>query len=190
MKRLFIAIDYLPSERFPQQYAELKKCSCKLDRINWVHPELMHLTIKFLGETSEDRIPLLVSLLTDVATKIPSFQLKLNRIGAFGSRYQPRVIWLGPEELPARLGDLQREMETVLRKHGFPPTYGRFVAHLTLARIHSIDSKNYFWDGIEKAAGLFNETFQVRQFILYESVLQKGKAPQYIALQCFPLKEA
>ena len=187
MKRLFVAISFEPSADFAKQYAILKRCTCKLDRVNWVKGDLMHLTLKFLGDTEESRISDLCHLLEAVAAHHRAFSITLDRIGAFGSRYQPRVVWLGPSETSQPLLRLQHEVEMQLRENGFPPTYGKFVSHLTLARINFIDNKKYFWEGIDSCNSLFDETFSVKGFALYESILQKGCPPKYLVLRQFDL---
>lgn len=188
MKRLFIAIVFEAGESFAEKYAKFKSCTCKLDRVNWVKPDLLHLTLKFLGDTEEERIPLLDNLLLDISKHYSAFPITLDKIGAFGSKYQPKVLWLAPSKAPDELLKLQNEIELKLKKNGFPFTSAPFVSHLTLARINYIDSKRYFWDMIDKMSDLFDEHFNIRYFVLYESVLQKGRSPQYNVLYKYDLQ--
>lgn len=186
-KRLFIAIPFRTDAAFAQKFNRMRSCTCKLDRANWVNPSLFHLTLKFLGETDVDRIPgICIALREALKGQLP-FEFLLDKVGAFGSRYQPRVLWLGPEETPPEMLALHRRVDKQLAKAGFPRTFGNFVCHLTLARINYIDSKKYFWEQLESHARLFSERVSVNEVILYESLLQKGRAPQYIALEKFTL---
>lgn len=186
-KRLFIAIPFGFDATFVQKFNRIRTCTCKLDRANWVNPSLFHLTLKFLGETSVDRIPDICKAMQESLRGQAPFDFVLDKVGAFGSRYQPRVLWLGPDETPSEMLSLQRSVDKSLAKVGFPRTFGNFVCHLTLARINYIDSKKYFWEQLEKHEHLFSEAVSVREVILYESVLRKGHAPLYIALEKYSL---
>jgi len=94
MKRIFAAIKLHPSDNFLQVYNDLKT-SCKFDKINWVVPENIHITLKFFGETEEDKIEDINSILSDMSFRHSPFTLKLSDVGIFGSSYKPRVIWFG-----------------------------------------------------------------------------------------------
>lgn len=154
---------------------------------NWVQPDLLHLTLKFLGETESSRIPDICHALEEVSRTVAPFAFTLDRIGAFGSRYQPRVVWLGPGSMPEGMLQLHNSIERKLLRLGFPKTIGNFVCHLTLCRIRRIENKQFFWEGIQACRQLFAEKVDVHDFVLYESLLQQGHAPQYVALERFPL---
>lgn len=186
-KRLFVAVPFRFDAAFAQKFARMRSCTCRMDRANWVDPSLFHLTLKFLGETDVERIPDICRALNEAVRGVTPFEFVLDKVGAFGSRYQPRVLWLGPEETPAEMLALQQRVERQLVRAGFPRNIGNFVCHLTLARINYIDSKKYFWEQVESHAGLFSETASVKEVILYESILQKGHTPRYIALEKFAL---
>ncbi len=186
-KRLFVAVAFRPEAGFADKFARVRRCTCHLDRTNWVNPSLFHLTLKFLGETETSRISAIAQVLKEVAADRPSFSFTLDKVGAFGSRYQPRVVWLGAEETPQAMLDLHRAIDKKLERIGFARTFGNFVCHLTLARINFIDSKKYFWEQLDACENLFHERVDVKEIVLYESILQKGHAPQYIALERFPL---
>lgn len=189
VKRLFVAVTFRPESAFADKFRQLRQCTYRTDRVNWVNPELFHLTLKFLGETERGRIPSLCQALSEAARTVSPFSFTLDRIGAFGSRYQPRVVWLGTDEMPEGMLQLHNSIERKLFKLGFPKTFGNFVCHLTLARINRIENKQFFWEGIQACRQLFAEKVDVHEFVLYESLLQQGHAPRYVALERFPLSE-
>ena len=186
MKRLFIAIDIAVNHLFLENYAIVRKTSTKLDRINWIEPENMHITLKFLGETEEERIPEIEKKLHKIVQSGSSFQFTLDRIGAFGSRYQPRIIWLGSSKVIPEIQVLHGKIEKEMRILGFKSGFGNFVTHLTLARIHKIDDKKYFWKSIEQYGNLFEQTVEVNEIILFESILTKTHTPVYKKICVFP----
>jgi len=71
---------------------------------------------------------------------------------------------------------------------GFKPSFGNFVSHATLARIHHIDDKKFFWKQIQASAPMFNFTFEVKEIILFESILHNQHTPEYKLIKRFELK--
>jgi len=181
MKRLFIAIDIIPDNNFCKICTRLKSASTKLDRINWVKHDLMHLTLKFLGETPEDKIPTIVKGIKSAAVGISPFELKIGTIGAFGSRYQPRVLWFGIDKSEI-LEQIYMQIQKEMRKVGFKPDFGNFVPHITLARINKIDDKQRFWKSIESMQTSFIQKVEINKIILYESILDE-RVPKYMEVE-------
>ena len=64
MKRLFAAIKVTPDENFLKIYYGLMK-GLHFAKINWVKPENMHLTLKFFGETPEEKIELINNVISE-----------------------------------------------------------------------------------------------------------------------------
>jgi 2'-5' RNA ligase len=177
VKRLFIAIDTVPDSSFVDVYTKIKSSSTKLDKINWVKPDLIHATLKFLGETPEEKIPSILKGLEGVVSNISPFSLKIGRIGVFGSRYQPRVLWFGIDKNPI-IEQLHVQLQKEMRKLDFKYDVGNFVPHITVARINKIDNKRKFWETIEAVQTSFIQEIEVKEVILYESILN-GHIPVY-----------
>ena len=177
MQRLFIAFEFVPDEDFSIFYSGICRCFSKLDRYNLVKPELMHITLKFLGETDENKIPIIVEGMQNAVKNISTFEMKTEKIGIFGSRYQPRVLWLGLSKTEP-LQQLHRQLQKEMKKVGFKPDFGNFVPHLTLARINKIDDKHFFWKRMEALPQDFVQQIQINKIILYESILH-GHIPVY-----------
>jgi len=182
-KRLFIAIETTPNERFLTVYNTLKSHTTKLDRINWVQPHLMHLTLQFLGETSETKIPVILDKMNVAVSTVSPFALKIGTIGAFGSRYQPRILWFGIEKTEVLL-QLHTCIQKEMRRLGFKPDYGNFVPHITIARINKIDNKQSFWKTIESMQVPFIQAIEVEKIILFESILET-RVPVYKRVEEF-----
>jgi 2'-5' RNA ligase len=185
MKRIFAAIKAHPDDKFMQIFGELKKKSVN-DKITWVDPANIHITLKFFGETEEEQIPLIINRLDSLASTCEPFDIELYGTGIFGSSYQPRVVWIGIMQNPSliRLGqDILDEMERI----GFKKDRQNFVPHLTLGRIKSIQNKQRFFELI----GTFRETPISSQTIagyhLIESLLSP-KGPTYKVLESFNFK--
>ncbi len=172
MKRLFIAFDFNLDKDFLEFYSDVRSVFTKLDKFNMVKPELIHITLQFLGETKEEQIDPIILRMQNITKDISVFNVKTEKLGIFGSRYQPRVLWLGIEKINV-LEQLHKQLNKEMRKIGFKPDFGNFVPHLTLARINKINDKHYFWKKIESLSQDFSWQIQVNKIILYESILHE-----------------
>jgi 2'-5' RNA ligase len=132
--RIFVAVDLnkLVKQRLQELIISLRKQG---GNIRWVNPDNLHLTLKFLGETSEIQIPRIIDALERTASQQSPFSFLIQGTGAYpGGNRPPRVLWAGIESQPA-LMSLQRELEMELHKLGFPPEKRPFSPHLTIGRV-------------------------------------------------------
>ena len=136
MLRLFTAVELPPGVR--QQLAELiAALSADLPRgsVRWVRPEGIHLTLKFYGEVSGDKLPGLQAVVTGAAAGVRPLALEMSGLGVFPNLSRPRVIWAGLAGELDRLKALQRAVEAASRPLGFEPEARGFTPHLTLGRV-------------------------------------------------------
>ena len=179
MKRLFIAIDVELCEPF-QNLTQQLQLALRNDDIVWVKSDLQHLTLRFLGETPDTKIEPLVNVLTILAKDTHPFELKLDKMGAFGSKYAPDTLWYGFSEF-SLLKNLFEQMEKELAQIGFQENYGNFVPHITVGRIKKIDNKKRFWETFEKLQPHFSQTIPICQLRLMQSKLTT-EGPHYRSL--------
>ena len=172
MKRLFVAVKLTPDDNFLKSYVALRH-ALQLEKISWVKPENFHLTLKFLGKTPEEKLPVIRTALQQTAEQIEAFSMKMAGTGIFGSAYKPRVIWFGVEKDTAvhQLGEM---VLNSLDKAGFPRDRQNFVPHLTIGRINKIEHKKMFQEAIAAHRDDFLQESQVKKIILYESLMKPG----------------
>lgn len=127
MLRLFVGIE-LPGD----VRARLAGLGGGVPGARWTEPDAMHLTLRFIGEVSEDRVPDIDTALS--AVEAPAFDLTLDGVGVFGSGRGGRVLWAGVERNDA-LAHAQAKVESALVRVGLPPEERRFTPHVTLARL-------------------------------------------------------
>ena len=93
-QRLFIAAT-LP----PRVKTALAHAQARLRRggapVRWVMPELMHLTLHFLGEHDAERLPMIEAALGQACAHQPAQRLCLTTAGAFPNLRRPAVVWAG-----------------------------------------------------------------------------------------------
>lgn len=134
MLRTFIALDIGDDIRrgLADVQARLKTIGA---RVSWVAPEKMHLTLVFLGDTLEERIPDLSTALDRVAGESPPFTIHVAGTGWFGSERSPRVLWAGIPDPPGPLMTVQKRIHEELSLLEFPLETRPFAPHLTLGRV-------------------------------------------------------
>jgi len=105
----------------------------RLGAVRLVRPEGIHLTLRFLGDTSPAQVEALRPRLAAAVAQCPPAEARVAGLGLFPERGSPRVLWLGLE-VPPPILDLQRACERAARASGFEKEERPFRAHLTLGR--------------------------------------------------------
>jgi RNA 2',3'-cyclic 3'-phosphodiesterase len=185
MPRLFIGVKCINQEYLSSIQTELKKILPR-SRINWVDPSLFHITLKFLGDVEETLIPAIVNDLKPIKEKYEKIILIPERVGIFGPKHQPRVIWFGYSE-DAKLASMQYEIEYSLSRHGFESEKKRFTPHLTLGRIKNIEEINELNGYLQSPQKIIDQKFHAEAFQLFKSILKKD-GPAYQVIENFNLK--
>lgn len=103
----------------------------------WVTEANLHLTLQFLGNVSEERVPAIVQGLNRAAAGVAPFKLVISGTGVFPSVERPRVLWVGVSGETIILTDLHRRVQEEMGLLGFEAERRRFSPHLTLLRIRS-----------------------------------------------------
>lgn len=137
--RCFIAIDL--NEKIRKRLGKLqrelqKKVDIKTGDLKWVRPDLVHLTLKFLGEVRDENIAEVCNAVGDVAGGHNGFELEVGGVGYFG-KSSAKVLWVGAGENSSELVDLQNDIEENMAKAGWREEKRRFTGHLTLCRIRN-----------------------------------------------------
>ena len=137
--RVFIAIDL--NEQIRKGLANLQdelrsKADVKKGDVKWVRPEVMHLTLNFLGEIKNEQAADVCNITKDVASRHESFELDVESVGYFGGR-SARVLWVGAGQNCSELLQLQEDLEQRLDLAGWPREARKFAGHLTLCRIRN-----------------------------------------------------
>ncbi len=188
--RAFIAIETPRpmQEAIGRQTAALRQ-RLPAPLVRWVPPENIHLTLKFLGETSITTLEQLVTLLRTAAEEHSPFELSAAGLGVFPNRAQPRVIWIGLTA-PAALLALQRDIEGICARLGYSPEDRPFSPHLTIGRVNprlNTEEKQRLRQALEERQIGELGTIQVNAFHVFKSDLQPEGAV-YTRLYTLPLK--
>ena len=134
--RLFVAAD-LPDAARAAIAAEQKRIAAAIggagSSLKWVKPEHTHLTLVFIGNVEDARVPAVVDA---VGREIdaPPFEAVFEGGGVFPPRGAPRVLWIGVAAGARELMALQQTLASRVTALGLPLEDRAFHPHLTLAR--------------------------------------------------------
>ena len=190
--RSFIAIP-LPAD----VHHSLENFSRKMglvDRSNGlrpVKPENIHITLKFLGDITQQQVKDLSACLDQSVDALVPFNVEIRGVGAFpGRQKSPRVIWVGASP-SAPLQQVYKTIDSATQRIGFPSENRPFSPHLTLARV-SLPGGSASQRVIESLMKLTSEPFfgqfQVNKVVLFKSLLQPG-GPIYSTLSSHHFKK-
>jgi len=141
------------------------------DAVRWTRAEALHVTLRFLGATQEDRVrPLATALRRETAAFAP-FAVQLSALAGFPHARRPRVIVLELDDEPTgALAELAAAAERAAVAAGFAPETRPFRAHLTLGRRHQQRRLLRFPDGERAEAA----PFPVDSVVLFRSQLSSA----------------
>lgn len=164
--RLFIAID-LPAEVHLELEALQRDLKPVTDSARWVAPASIHLTLKFLGETAEPKLPEIDDALVGLSWK--PFPVTVRGIGFFPGNRSPRVFWAGLEA--STMEGLAQQIDIRMERLGFEKEKRAFRPHLTLARARESRIEGSLVAAAEKYEQHEFGSFMVDRFHLVQSTL-------------------
>jgi 2'-5' RNA ligase len=170
--RCFVAVDLSAEVRaaVADVQARLRAAAPRAD-VRWLDPHAFHLTLKFLGNVSDARVPA-VSAALEGAVSTPPLALEARGLGGFPSARRPRVLWAGIAGGSARLVALAGEIDRAVAALGFPPEERPFRAHLTIGRIRSPRDAGALATALEAEAATTLGAWTADEVVLYQSHLK------------------
>lgn len=150
-------------------------------RIRWVRVDGLHLTLRFLGPTPEDRRPPLEASADAIAASSAPFEVRLAGGGAFPSPARPRSLWVGVDQGADRLRDLADRLTAAAGDCGLVLDTRPFTPHLTVGRTDGVRLGPSAALTLAHAAQTLDVRFTVDRIVLFRSILGGGPA-RYEAL--------
>jgi 2'-5' RNA ligase len=186
--RCFIAIDM--SENIKNAIAGvIEKCGLNAKGIKWVPVRNVHLTLKFLGDVKEDRIPEIEKGLALICVRHDVFNINIRGAGAFPNFKYPNILWIGIDG-PEELKRLYEDIEEYMFELGFEKEDRKFSPHLTIGRAIGRVKDRKGIEPVIKGLYTFKDTFfgsiEVNEVLLMQSVL-KPTGAEYSEIAGFKL---
>lgn len=169
MKRLFIGIP-IESPKSVQQ-VEVWKRNSHLNRnvLNWTIPENWHITLFFLGSTEESAVAVLQQLIDESFSKIQACQTELHGVGVFPNMNNPKVLWLGLDDLQP-LMPAYSHLGELLQQNGFSFDQKPLKPHLTIARVKRADNPSAFESLLAEYQEIAFDQVNMDKVVLFESI--------------------
>jgi 2'-5' RNA ligase len=169
-RRLFFALWPGEAERAALDQAGRTLTGKRVRRI----PEYnLHLTLAFAGSVTAAKQACLEQCAG--AIRVAPFDLRINHAGYFP---RPRVLWIGPEDVPQDLWELAGALRQGLLDCGLGPEAKAFQAHITVARKYRQGVPEHSFESFD---------WPVRDFRLVESVSTENGV-RYVPLRAWPLE--
>lgn len=182
--RAFIALPSSPEIKKKLAEVQLELRSANAD-VKWDTPEKFHITLKFLGNCSQELLAQLTSNLQSSLQDIHSFEIVYRTIGGFPTINHPKVVWVGAEKNQS-LDQFHVTVEEVCTKLGFTQEDRRFHPHITLGRIKGNRNLHRLTEKL-KSVTLESLPVQCSEVMLMRSEL-KPTGSIYTLLNSIPLK--
>lgn len=134
--RAFIAIE-LTAEIKNQLGILIEQLKTSRADVKWVSPTNIHLTLKFLGDVPEKKLPSVHEALAGLLKNHPAFSLSLEHLGAFPTLRHPRIIWVGINKGADESTAIATAIDNCLCGFCINKETRPFSAHITLGRVRS-----------------------------------------------------
>lgn len=149
----------------------------------FVKRELLHVTLEFIGDMSEERVRELDRLLAVLSSEVPATPVWLDYLDGFPDLAHPRVIIVHVGEEHRVLQRFHDRLQIELAANAFdPPKEHEWRPHITIARLRSA------WDCPNdlREAGLEKLSWRINELQLMSSE-QAGGVTHHTVLARYPL---
>lgn len=163
--RTFLALE-LP-EQFKDEIAGVARQLNAVIDARYIPRENYHITLAFLGETSEAQVRDAIVALEEAACAVSPIPLLPDGIGKFGKSHNA-TLWLGIAKVP-ELMELAERLRSALNERGIDFDEKAFLPHITLARHADIPKT-------QLPQLLFPQEAAADQVTLFKSTLAKNGA--------------
>ena len=174
MVRVFIAVE--PSADIRKNIAAAGASLTGAGRLSLVSSDLMHITLKFLGEIPEAMLSKIHAALTDIGKVQAPYTLTASKVSTFG---RPVRVIKAEVHDDAASANLAAEIDKRLSRLGFPREEKSFSPHITIARVKESSSLL-----AQKTAALRDCEFgscDIHELLIKKSVLTP-KGPIYTTI--------
>ena len=168
--RVFIAIEF-SKEIKDYMYRVQQDLRASMEKGNFSNVENFHITLRFIGEQSQDKVLSLKQAIKKTAASGVSFKLQTDTIGFF-PKGNKKILWMGITSEKALLEKLFLSLEGELEKIGIKKEEKAFSPHITLVR-DAILKEDFII--LKQNTRLENREICVENISLMESARINGK---------------
>lgn len=177
--RAFIAID-LPENIRESLHLLQKKLHDPASPVSWVNASSLHITLKFLGEITQEQAQAVKQMLQSQIFSQAPFTIKLGGLGAFPSLRAPAVLWVGVSQGDEAVKSLAGIIEKESRRLSLRGEERPFSAHVTIGRLRG-QAPSVFLGKLREVKWREPGAWQAEALTFYQSVLSP-EGPRYSVL--------
>ena len=178
--RIFIGVPVVITTDFLNEL-EYLRFLLHPNKVSWVQEDLMHITVRFLGDIAVNKLHLLKQEFVQFKYEKP-IEIRINGVGFFGAKHSTKVIYADIENTEPWV-DLYNRLNDMLRTIGLNADAHQYKPHLTLGRIRRVKDIAKL---IKASACQLELEQKDLQICLYESKLSQY-GPRYTILESVPL---
>jgi len=173
--RIFVAIPIPENIRL---FLHRVQVELRQEQVNasWVKSASMHLTLKFFGEMTKEKVKGIIRAMKTTAITCPPFTLYAGGVGVFPGIKKARVIWSGVRGRIDQLGMLQRALENNFEHQGIKRSTKQFSPHFTLGRFKNKVDNRVLEDILQKFQAYESDPCLVKSMVLFKSDLNSSGA--------------
>jgi len=145
MSRLFVSLNV--PEDVKRKIVQIREAIPESNRFRWESKKKIHLTLKFIGEVSEDIIPSVKEKLKFLK-KTHGFFCEIYKFEFFYVKKVPKIVWMRVKVKPL-IHPVIEKINDVLAEIGIEKDERPFVPHLTLLRLRGHESPEFLDSIIE-----------------------------------------
>jgi 2'-5' RNA ligase len=148
--------------------------------VRWASEHQMHLTLKFLGEVPDDKVPDVTDGCARIAAECEPFEFVLNRTGCFPPEGRVRIVWGGSSVTPDELAHCVHKCEDVFEQIGFARENRPFTPHVTIGRVKVDDTRGRLRRAVSDLR-IARVAEHVESMTLFQSILSPAGARYVVA---------
>ena len=185
--RIFVGIQLAEAvrESIVRELLPFKKTA---NSIRWTESRNIHLTLKFIGEISQDRLERIEAALSAAKIPVAPFLLRIAGFGKFPTGDDLHIFWAGVAETP-QLQSLFDWIENTLAPLGIARETQPFNPHITLGRNKGRYNFQTLFKLLAEKRDVFLAEIQATRFQLFSSQLTPA-GPIYKIIKEIPLEQS
>ena len=142
--RSFVAVDLEEPTIHERILSAQKGLEQTRAELKLVDPNIMHLTLRFLGEIPQSTVEQVKEAMQGL--RFSPFEVEFSGLGVFPNPNRINVVWVGIKQGYDQLDEIFHQLEPKLRQLGLPPDNKGFSPHLTIARVRSAANREALSD--------------------------------------------
>ena len=178
--RLFVSVDL---DGLGDEIATVQEKLSDASGLRVTDPSQAHITLKFLGDTDDDRLPEVAGELESAVADagVDPFSAEIGGLGVFPHLDYISVVWVGVRDGSEKLTHLHEAVENRMVEMGFDPEDHDFTPHATIGRMDHAGGKELVQEVVENQDPDVG-TVQIDEIRLKESELTPD-GPEYSTVE-------